>query len=1232
VLFCIYLFGTPAAGANDQLSCDNLSADRETLPISVITSLQDSRGFVWRGGQAGLSRYDGYRFKVFKKSYSEPNSLPDSYVQDLLEDPDGHLWIATMSGGLVRYDPRTDHFESFQHDPSREDSISSNRVQALAMDADGRLWVATWGGGLNRLEDANSGRFQNWHDAGIGADGSGNDSIRSLLIDSRGVVWVGTSQGLLTFDPSESRFNSVPLSGESRLQQPSVNTLAEGSNGALWVGTESQGLFRLNGVDGPVVQYRHEAFDPTTVAEDRIETVFVDRDSQVWVGTTRGLSLYQAERDEFSTYVHDPIDEASLPSNRVVSIMQDRSGILWFGTWTSGLCKRRSAATDFRVYRTQRDNPGGLADNRVRDFFEAPDGSIWIALLGGGVARFEPDTEQFRQFLSDPFYPNSISSNNVHTVDGDAQGFLWVGTRDAGLNRLDPRTGNAVRYRHEPGNPKSIGGNHILDVLVDDEQNLWIATWDRGLSRMDLGSGEIRHYRYEPNDDSSLSTDSIGFLYQSRSGEIWIGSRFGGLAGVARMIRDPLNPMQISFETRTTADGLAGDAIGAAVVDGSGRLWLSTLFGISSYDPLSGQFSNFNHVHGTQKAGYYVGSRLLSRDGEIYFGGVDGFTRFLPLDFVEDEVAPQVAIIDLLISNRSALIKARDPASPLETTIGYTRELTLRHDQEIFGFEFTGLHFVEPSKNRYAFMLEGFDPDWVETTSARRHATYTNLDSGRYVFRVKAANHDGVWSPEEANVVVTVLSPPWKTWWAYLSYALILIALGGSFGWYRYRTHRAEQHANEAIRQSEERLKLALWGSGDELWFFDIKEGTFRRMAEGDEVAYKTISQVHDTESFYAVVHPDDRETVKEAFRQYLADEVQCFEAVYRVHAETGQWMWVLSKGRVVSTDEKGEPLVLAGANKDITALKRTEEAVVELNEKLESLVEDRTRDLRETNVNLQETLDKLRNAQRQLVESEKMASLGGLVAGVAHEINTPLGVAVTAASHLEQASRKMLVRIEQGDFSEDQARSYWRKEKENTGFILNNLRRAAELVRSFKQVAVDQSSEELRSYVLDQYLEEILSSLRPRFKHSRRRIEVECPANLVMDSYPGALYQIITNLTINSLVHGFAESDDGLIELTVTDLDQQVMIEYRDDGKGFDNDIAEKIFEPFFTTERGKGGSGLGMHIVYNLVTQMLGGNIECEGKPGEGVLFRIIVPKVTYSGTPVDSYASVEKSARKV
>ena len=345
-------------------------------------------------------------------------------------------------------------------------------------------------------------------------------------------------------------------------------------------------------------------------------------------------------------------------------------------------------------------------------------------------------------------------------------------------------------------------------------------------------------------------------------------------------------------------------------------------------------------------------------------------------------------------------------------------------------------------------------------------------------------------------------------------------------------------------------------------------------------------------------------------------------------------------RAKVLAQDELG---TLAHVFNDMLAQVQRHDAAREsvdlqlrqFNETLESRIEARTAQLNERNLALNETLAKLTDTQSQLVQSEKLAALGGLVAGVAHEINTPLGIAVTAASAVEFEAKQTANLFRANTLSRSAMTAFVEMAEQGTNLIMKNLHRAVELVRSFKQVAVDQSSEQRREIDLKDYFQQVLISLHPALKRTQHEISLICPEKLTLDTYPGALYQILVNFVMNSLVHGFDGIDVGKIEiscraLTAPDntgeITRQIEICYRDNGCGMSAEVKRQVFDPFFTTRRGQGGSGLGMHITWNLATRLLQGSLRCESTPGAGVLFILVLPEVlkNLNAPPVSSNLS--------
>ena len=403
--------------------------------------------------------------------------------------------------------------------------------------------------------------------------------------------------------------------------------------------------------------------------------------------------------------------------------------------------------------------------------------------------------------------------------------------------------------------------------------------------------------------------------------------------------------------------------------------------------------------------------------------------------------------------------------------------------------------------------------------------------------------------------------------------------------------------ATDALRASEERLDLAVAGTRSAIWEVDFSRRTtwwskefYRMLGYADDQQPRSDENVWERH-----IHPEDAARVTRGIRQYLhsskahlheaGGDAGVYEATYRLCRLDGKIIWVVAKGRR-SSDESGRRRRFNGIMLDVTAQKRAEQA--------------------------------LRQAQQDLIQAEKMAALGSLVAGVAHEINTPLGNTLTASSHLFDKVVEFSAMLEENKLRRADLVAFISLLTETTRLLVANCERAAELVQSFKQVAVDQTSGERRHFDLKGYIDEILLSLRPRLRKTGHRITVECPQHLEIDGYPGALSQLLTNFLLNSLMHAYDPGDAGHISIQVRRLDGDLIeLTYSDDGKGIAPNLLGRIYDPFFTTRRGTGGSGLGLHIVYNLVTGTLRGQISVQSEPGQGTSFRVRFPRCTPSDT---------------
>jgi ligand-binding sensor domain-containing protein/signal transduction histidine kinase len=1235
----------PAAASTatvDSVRFRNFGLGSGLSQVTARAIVQDERGFVWIGTQDGLNRFDGHDFETWYRDRRSQNTLGDSHVTALARAEGGRLWVGTLAGGLSLLDPAAGTVRTFRHDPAQDQSLASDGVTALHTDRGGRLWVATANGGLQQLFVA-EGRFVRTAPQDIGV-------VRSIA-EVAGVLWFAGNRGLWQhrIDGGTWQRMAADIPGADDLQ-----SVVPGAAGSLWVGTTGHGLLHLDS-EGQVLAHHRAGLEPGRMQNDQVTALLLARDGDLWVGTMDGVSVLEPGSGRFRTWRHQDTDPGSPAGNRIASLYQDREGLLWIGTWTGGFSIHNPATQGVRLIRAHGRDASSLPANPVRALWRDADGSLWLGLLeGGGLVHYDLARGVLGRWTHDPLDPNSLGSNAVQAIARTPDGRLWVGTQGGGLSRMlvdgsgfesfrrnaegDRKlpddvvqmlhvdrsgtlwagfeTGGLARwegegagftvYRHDPADPGSLPVNRIYSMAETDRGELWIGTFGGGLVRMDREAGTFESYRELPGRLDTPSHNSITMILEARDGTLWFGTQGGGLN---RMIREADG--RLRFEAIDTSSGLGANAIGVLVEDRAGKLWIGTTVGVNAYNPATGEVESFSASDGMDRSGYFIGSAALGEDGEIYFGGLRGLLVFHPERLPRRELAPSVVLTSLQIDHRTVQPRGLDPSSPLPLAITDARELRLPKRIASIAIGFSALDYVNPDGIRYSFRLDGLDQDWIEAPEGRRVASYTNLAPGEYRFEVRARDGEGGQWGEARALAIVVPPPAWQRPEGVAGAAVLALLLA----WLAWRRTRArwdrEAAAQEAIRHSEERLKLALWASRDELWDLDITSKTLLRENMLPILGGRSRIVFADRNEWLAEVYEDDREAALAALERHIEGATEFYESTYRMHTLDGHRIWVLSRGMAVARDRAGRALRMVGTHRDISASAEAAESLRRLNDELEQRVDERTRALKQANHELEFMVQELKLAQRRLVESEKMAALGGLVAGIAHEINTPLGIGVTAASHLEDETRRLMREIEEGRVSRRALLDYQQDALDSTRLILANLRRAGQLIRSFKQVAVDQSSEQAREVHLKSYLDEVLVSLGPALKKTRHRISVKCPDELRLYTYPGAISQILVNLVMNSLIHGFEGIEQGHIDIQCEGYDEEWLLLYRDDGVGMSEEVRQRVFDPFFTTKRGQGGSGLGLHVVYNLVTQLLRGSLDCISAPGKGVEFQIQMPR---------------------
>ena len=1254
--------------SRDNVRFRNYSSNEGLSQTTIRAIAQDRTGLMWFGTQDGLNRFDGYKFKTFYRDSEPVGAMSDNHILALAnDDARTGLWIGTLSRGLNFMDLKLERFRAYR---AGQFGLTSDQINSLSLSSDGSLWFTSSTGVTHFDPDAQrvlshlaisganfitldaqgepivasasgmlrsiNGKLQRWPD-----EPWRYGAAQVVTLDRLGNVWVGlTANGLLHFNRDGMLLGHFKKQIEDNDSLPGdeVRALMITKADELWVSTMT-GSAIYDRSARRFIRFMHDPGDATSLPANRAQTLFEDRSRQLWVGTWRaGVAVHDPQTRSVSV-VHQHIDtevfgntkQHGLPGNSVRAIWREPDGTLWLGILENGGLVHYSFATGvFARFVHEPNDPSSLASNSIQAILRTRKGELWVATNGGGLnqlidtavgsgtlANTKLNRSGFIRYGTREPMPRTLNSDKILALFEDRDGTLWASSDDIGLLYRCPGCASFEAFLDSEGRALPLMINAIFRTK---NGTLLLGAQGQGLIAVNSETHKIRRFRATDPDRSAdnssteLSHDSVTSIFETSSGAIWLGTQGGGVNQV--IFEGDAFTDKVRFQAVRKSDGLGSDAVGAILEDRNGNLWVSTTVGIGVIDLKTMKSQEMTESQGMDRSGYYLGAGARADDGSLMFGGLGGLIRFNPLELAAKPALEQPVLTDMQLLNLPIKLAWQNLNSPLTMATPFASSLTLSHQENMWTVEFSALNFGYAYASQYQYRLLDSSPDWVNTAQGQRSATFTNLAAGNYRFEVRTVS--GEYKSAATALELIVLPPPWLSNWAKALYTAVFMLLIWFF--YAQVRRRVTEKLRDAkrVERSEALLKHALWGSRDELWDLDLRSGNMQAVNPLMDIQRDRLNPPPGPitlDDLVKIAHPADRARLKLALSAHIDEGTEYFEAAFRMRTVDHDWAWVMGRGRAIERDTSGRAIRLVGTLRDISDVKAVEDELRSVNERLEDRVMERTLALSASNSELNSTLTTLKNTQRQLVDSEKMASLGNLVAGVAHEINTPLGIGVTAASHLRQETERLARHLEKNTLSKSELEQFTKSAVEASDLVLKNLDRASKLVRSFKQVAVDQGSEALRTIVLASYLEEVLFTLKPTLKRTQHRIHLAVPPTLMMETYPGAISQIIFNLVTNSLTHAFPERNDGNIEISADLIDPElqgglILLNYRDDGIGMPEMVRNRIFEPFFTTKRGQGGSGLGMHVVYNLVTQLLKGSIQCISTEGVGTEIIIQIP----------------------
>ena len=1102
----------------------HLSTDQGLSNSEVNDIKQDKQGFIWIATSDGLNLFDGYNFKVYRKIPNDSTSLINNYISIMLLDFYGNLWLGTHFG-ISLFNKNNNSFSNYIPDKKSYQSRSANSVSSIIEDKSHNLYASMLNGKIYEF-DKKSNSFKFIIDVG--------QTIESLFTDSHNSLWVA-ADSIYVFDEHKNKINVI-YNNSVKYRYKSI---LEDSD-KYWISTLGSGLFWY---DKKTKSFSRSYISYKNNDEDIVNKIYKDKENNIWICNNVGLKLYDKKKDIFYNYFHDEKNnfslsaigvktffedyegnywclcikggvnlaevkkqfknlthnegnKISLTKSIISSILVDNQNKIWAGSFNNGLDVIYLSKEIVRHYENEPQNSKSLGRSSVLMLFKDSKGNIWIGTYRGGLQKFDKVTGNFITYQNEPGNENSIGGNDIRSMAEDKDGNFWIVVHGYGIDKFDIKNNVFYHFRANPNSPQnSLADDWPFVVLCDNENTVWVGT-PNGLSKLNADKTTFTNYQNIPNDNKSLSSNFVICLFEDSHNKLWIGTQEG---------LDLYNKTENNFTPYYLRDGLPNNVINGILEDNHNNLWISTNKGLSKFNQQKKQFRNYDTFDGIVSDEFYTNASYCSTKGEMFFGSNSGITSFFPDSINNNSFKPPVFITDFKIFNKSVPVGQK--GSPLKTQISSTKKIVLSYNQSVISFEFVALNYIQAKKNQYAYIMDGFEKSW-NYIGTKRDVTYTNLEPGKYVFKVIASNNDLIWNETGTSVELIILPPFWKTWWFRSILLVVILALIYLMFYLRLAFYRKQ---------------------GKELTIL-VKE----RTSELEEI---------------------------------------------NIALEEKQEEILLQKEELLSQKD-----ALEDTNKVL--IQQKQQIVDQNNEldkhrnELESLVFERTSELEE--------------AKKRAEESDKLKS--AFLANMSHEIRTPMNAIIGFSSIMR-----------------DQNLS--KKEREDIiGIIINNGEYLMGIINDILDISKIQANQITLS-PLHILLPSLLKELHENFIIEAEKNNItltlsisNLPSDFILNTDKLRLKQVFSNIIQNAIKF----TQTGGVEFGVKELNENITFYVKDTGIGIPPEMGNSIFERFQKVESKNqlfSGTGLGLAICKSLI-ELWGGEIWYESVLDKGTTFYFTHP----------------------
>lgn len=922
-----------------QLKFKSLTTKQGLSQSYVYDIVEDKQGFMWIATQEGLNRYDGNEFIHYKNNISTKDSIANNFVRKVFIDNSDTLWVGTQNG-LSKYNRDTDNFENFYHDEQGSTSLQDNVIWDIYQDKENIIWVTTETGIHHYVPKDN-----NFNRVKIRNHEKKLTEIKTLFQDAQKNYWLGTYENGI-YILGQNLSNAISLKAENKwglsIDVDRLSDIVVVDND-YWLAT-NKGVYVV-GQDYKLKHHFNADSEDSTLHSNSIRTIIQKDDSEVWIGTESGITTYNLHTQKTANHKAGDSNH-SLVNNTIYNLYKDFSNKIWIGT-DGGINTFSPISMSFKHHNFIKNDTSQIIDALV----ELPNNEVIFARGDGSLFSIKNDkyTKLPIKLEESVFNIISKSSDNIiiRTINNNlyeyqistdtlvqhkiwtlhsnftndftnesslliSAGFLWFSNNNGTLTSYNLSTRKFNLY---PNNSKKITSLYLDDN--DSEKIIWATSTDNNIIKFYL-KNKIFETPYSFKTKGYLIGNSKNII---KSGNwFWLGSFDQGV-------------MLYNIEKNTThvfneSNKLINNTINGIFIDEQYHAWFSTNKGISSINPYTQSVINYGEHFGIEDNEFINGSILYANNNIAYFGGLNGFhtSNINEITAIEQHINPPV-LTDLLIANKEIEIikpnlrRSTKKKAILHKQLNNTKTLTLLHEQSPFSIEFVSPNAKISNQIKYQYRLKGLGDNWIETDTYNRRATYTNLDAGTYTFEVQVVNLLSSNISKTKSINITIMPPWWLSKIAIALYSLLTLLIVTYLLWQM----RQKRLSHTQIQLSEERLKLSLWGSGDEMWDWNIKSGKIFRSNIWGILEFPQDGK-RNVGAEQTNIHQYDIPKVREALTDHFNKKTDHFETTYRVKDKNERWIWVLDRGKIVERDENDAPSRMTGTLKDISQIKRADE------------------------------------------------------------------------------------------------------------------------------------------------------------------------------------------------------------------------------------------------------------------------------------------------------------------